>query len=106
MPSLSPSLHLDLNFRRHLTFLKSPAYGNLPVPMATFIFGTTGLLLGPGSGSRRRHSGHIFPGWAEKAAVSCHVRKHYLISQPPGEFSCLIDRGHSILSPKSQEIPC
>lgn len=57
---LSPSLHLWLSFSHHLTSLKPPSCGNFPVPMATFTFRITGLMLGPGSGGRKRNSSLLF----------------------------------------------
>lgn len=55
---VSPSLYLELSFGYHLT---PPACGNLPMPMATFTFRATGLMLGPGGRGRRIYSSLLIP---------------------------------------------
>lgn len=72
------SLHLELSFSHQRTTLKLPACGNLPVPVVTLTFREARLMVGPGS-EDRDDTCSIFPGWAEKAEVTCHVWKHCLM---------------------------
>ena len=67
---VSPSLYLELSFSYHLTSPEPPACGNLLMPMATFTFRATRLMLGPGSRGRRSGLGRC-PGVEQCILVDC-----------------------------------
>lgn len=63
------------------------------MPMATFTFRTTGLMLGPRGRGRRIYSGLLIPFLVgqKKNSDGSHIGEHCLIAQLPGEFSLLTE---------------